>query len=1397
MDNSELISLWMVEKVTAQLRKLYLLQGCSQFVLVYLGNCRTYALRYNCRLSAGDAEDCNKLFSQTSIDLSNKKLEKLSNLRENYAKVEMINLSHNQFKFINNLSKFNACRELDVSFNVLERFSSFLPLANVLKHLDISHNVLNNCDNLAALTQLVWLDVAHNHIQVLPLLDRLTYLTYLNISNNQLNILPNLSKLPVLRILNLNGNKISTLDELHRTMPQCLQDLDIGANVIIDLREAQYLLCLKNIRSVVFAENPCVRLEGRTFCYRPYLYCCCLERLQIVDGKELSETEIIKGEELHTHAKIRRMETHAQLCAYLEKECPEDCHHSFSSDDNRLMKILKKRREYALRRKDDTTSEESAATTISPYREWLSRSASSIPNRFEYNSYSTEQKENCALLIEFDDLSSLSARISTPPTSANSNISSTVTLSAPSVSSSTPVRSCIQRKPQEKSIQVRKTSTITKNIPKKGSAIDHSDRSGKRQKSSIRNIVRDPPNRPKISILSESVAQNPNYRFISTENFGEISFVSARKARKYSEKEKKAASFIQSWWRNMKIRRKYRVFFLERRIQRFETQLREKSNIILNFEKQFSNLERNIEIIKTAVEQQASRITEMQKFLTKFVETCNERQKYILNKLLPVPDELQYIWTSETEVLLQWQNRQCLEKPTGYLITVDDHPCGIVRGIQKKALVTDLDSTKESVVRIQCVFNEFSGDISECLVIPSRKQKTDCVNENEIQPVPSQNENMREVEFDSAAYTYQSVRIVVDRRTRCPECLSSVQQQQSEMPAFHSAQIDDGVRGANMCAVIIDWVSSRMPLVADDLDMKYGVVNQNDVADKKKRKKSKGRTLEIDFPLHSNGLIQSYESSICYDTNNQKVVPAYSADISTIENDCSDVINQLLPTVRDAMQEFLYDVGNRACEVEEVVNYLKISDIALQYKQMLNSLNNAQLCRLFEKLDIFHISYEGSKMILQLASLISLRLSHQYLNGAETMGSQLDSTINSHQKVTGGTMVHKRLSADELLVQQNGDIFYDQNTELMDRRMLAQDTRFHLEKRFVEQRLKDVEKRYEERLSNVSLMLKKAYKEILDLRLGKAKALANKRMGQAELALKHANVIHDRIADETVKSDIKQMIRQWEQILRDYKAWHANLDRIVDGQKAQVDSNYRFDELALLSPPDNIPCAPQLPPNALKYFQQLEFECSLGDPSSELIRVIGPPVGFEKETVTGNRFGAIGQPAPPPQRKIFTEAQINQLVEKTLQHFRDIYGSSSNLSAEEIRNVLNELERRPLMLASDVTFSSVLSHIIKRVMEVTGANGGNNSNQSSTPCWTSLSSESSTIRRTADLENQECKICLQLLAHGDKLIQCPSCVDSYHYECGIKWLKQNSTCPHCRRLWSDPDDFPSLATATP
>lgn len=45
--------------------------------------------------------------------------------------------------------------------------------------------------------------------------------------------------------------------------------------------------------------------------------------------------------------------------------------------------------------------------------------------------------------------------------------------------------------------------------------------------------------------VHESFTQKSSCRFSSTEKSNEISFVSARKARRYSEKEKKAALLIQ------------------------------------------------------------------------------------------------------------------------------------------------------------------------------------------------------------------------------------------------------------------------------------------------------------------------------------------------------------------------------------------------------------------------------------------------------------------------------------------------------------------------------------------------------------------------------------------------------------------------------------------------------------------------------------------------------------------------------------------------------------------------------------------------------------------------------------------------------------------------------------
>ncbi|VDK53187.1 unnamed protein product [Gongylonema pulchrum] len=158
-----------------------------------------------------------------------------------------------------------------------------------------------------------------------------------------------------------------------------------------------------------------------------------------------------------------------------------------------------------------------------------------------------------------------------------------------------------------------------------------------------------------------------------------------------------ASQLFQSWWRGVKIRRIFRLRLLERRVHRCEAIIREKSDRVLSLENRLSDMKHDLERVKGANKQQSLWIAEMRESISELAETCNKREKYILNKLLPVPAQMQYIRKSENEILLQWRNFPCLEEPRGYLVTVDDRPCGIIKGLQKRARVTDLDGNKESV----------------------------------------------------------------------------------------------------------------------------------------------------------------------------------------------------------------------------------------------------------------------------------------------------------------------------------------------------------------------------------------------------------------------------------------------------------------------------------------------------------------------------------------------------------------------------------------------------------------------------------------------------------------------------------------------------------------------------
>ena len=62
---------------------------------------------------------------------------------------------------------------------------------------------------------------------------------------------------------------------------------------------------------------------------------------------------------------------------------------------------------------------------------------------------------------------------------------------------------------------------------------------------------------------------------------------------------------------------------------------------------------------------------------------------------------------------------------------------------------------------------------------------------------------------------------------------------------------------------------------------------------------------------------------------------------------------------------------------------------------------------------------------------------------------------------------------------------------------------------------------------------------------------------------------------------------------------------------------------------------------------------------------------------------------------------------------------------------------------------------------------------------------------------RECFICLQLVDDEDRFTShCPStCWEKNnwaHKHCMINWLSQNRTCPFCRRILNDDDNFPKL-----
>lgn len=629
--------------------------------------------------------------------------------KDNLSEVRALDISQNCFRFVGSLSNFKNCEKILAGRNNLNSFASFKPLSGKLKHLDVSYNEINDFSHLSSFSALVWLSAVNNCIQNIPppLLSKLTCLTYVDLSENKIDSLFDIRGLAdahSLEVLNLQANMLSSLQDCHRCLPPSLRSLNVSANSIVDLREALHLAYLEDLDSLSWSGNPCVRSEGRRFDYRPFLRFCCPNSLRAIDGFEVTEMEILKCELLQTKGKVRRMESHAALCAYLTHECPLDVpsaeHSSHSSFDQQLQKVLAKRREYlsSANNTDESLSYVFTSATPSPYSQWMQKDrncCSSFPNSLSSLSakrkVTVEQKGNKPLGLS---LSAGTCRISHKRQEAVANGNDNAIDQTPRI-----------RKQQAASRLAVPKRTKMRNV---------------KSKTPVARVLRRTLNSAAVRSRWKTAVQNAEVAIMPRRSTAEIlrprrlfgsphpekaAIVSAVWP-EYTAEQKKAVLVIQSWWRGVRMRKTMRLRILERRVRLIEERSSAQNEAIRILSLQCEQLSK----IK---EEQTNTIAELSAVASRLADAV-----CCVQSIFPVPTELHFERRSRTSVAVEWKNRVLLQ-PLGYNVFVNGVMCGTVRAVRNKTIISDLDSDRENKVVLQGFMDDkILCKMSEPLIIP-------------------------------------------------------------------------------------------------------------------------------------------------------------------------------------------------------------------------------------------------------------------------------------------------------------------------------------------------------------------------------------------------------------------------------------------------------------------------------------------------------------------------------------------------------------------------------------------------------------------------------------------------------------------------------------------------------
>lgn len=631
----------------------------------------------------------------------------------------------------------------------------------------------------------------------------------------------------------------------------------------------------------------------------------------------------------------------------------------------------------------------------------------------------------------------------------------------------------------------------------------------------------------------------------------------------------------------------------------------------------------------------------------------------------------------------------------------------------------------------------------------------------------------------------------------------------------------------------------------DDLSSKYGIANENAVSAKKRNKKIKSRPLDIEFPLHGNGLTRKYDNSHIYrNTTDDDISLLYCDEFPVVSSNNNDEqkIDDILPVVKDIFREFLHNIGSNISSIEQLTEFLTTVEISDYDEKILNDLvKRGYLQQLIERSELFDVFDDDGRISLTskrdggVGALRKPNIFQNLLRSSNNPPDNLNACVMDNspgiifrevpnsslcpfvrESIANGQMPDTRPSSADANrtmmnyttwggnplvhgIVQNVVGYRDPNVDRLRHQLAERDNelarlkdhsealfiqmkKVMMEKDALEKRLLEAEAKLRQkddclqreteqtrssvererklerevtdlRAENATYKgiviaersrLKRAYKELLELRLGKAKTLAKRRIEQAKSGVAHAEMLQKRCPVNEIKKHMQEVIKQWQQIGDDYEGWLSNLDKLADAQKVLIDEDNDFDELPLLTPPNHIPGAPSVPYSLITWCSGTNAAVSLdcaknGDAATS--NVNAPPPGFEGNAVRGGRYGAIGQP------------KVSHL---------GAFGDG-----HRIRKLA--LLRPPPSIPLE--------------------------NASSVAPWASSHNESP---RVISMDNHECKICLNPTVSGVHLLKCPNpgCNEPFHRDCVIGWVKSDNTCPNCRGLWRDPMEFPTLSAAS-